>query len=134
MTLCRLCQQDRPLRDSHIIPRFVSKWLLDSTPTRGLRDLKTPNRRRQDVPTLPFLCAGCEQIFSPWEGKFAAGVFLPFHRNEAKACGYNEWGLKFASSVVWRVLTESALARARRTRSIVTPRPAGEWQCVRPSM
>ena len=107
MALCRLCQHERSLRDSHIIPRFVSKWLLESTPTHGLRDLKTPNRRRQDAPTLQFLCSDCEQVFSPWEGKFAAGLFLPLHRNEATTFGYNEWCLTFASPVVWRVLIES---------------------------
>jgi hypothetical protein len=107
MSFCRLCQQDRPLRDSHIIPRFVSKWLLDSSPTGGLRDLATPNRRRQDIPTLPLLCADCEQIFSRWESTFAARLFFPLHRNEANSITYDSWGLKFASSIVWRVLTES---------------------------
>lgn len=107
MTLCRLCQKELPLRDSHIMPRFVSKWLRESSPTRGLRDLATPNRRRQDGPTVRFLCSDCEQVFSPWESRFAAQVFLPLHRNEGNAFAYDEWGLKFASSVVWRVLTES---------------------------
>lgn len=107
MDFCRLCQQDRPLRDSHIIPRFVSKWLLETSPTRGLRDLTTPNRRRQDAPTMPFLCSNCEQVFSPWEGKFAELLFLPLHRNESDSFTYGTWGLKFASSVMWRVLVES---------------------------
>lgn len=107
MSFCRLCQQDRPLRDSHIIPRFVSKWLLDSSPTGGLRDLVTPNRRRQDIPTVPLLCSDCEQIFSRWESTFAARFFLPLHRNEASSITYDSWGLKFASSIVWRVLTQS---------------------------
>lgn len=107
MTLCRLCQHERPLRDSHIIPRFVSKWLLESSPSHGLRDLETPNRRRQDAPTVPFLCSDCEQIFSLWESKFAARIFLPLHLNEGNTFEHEDWGLKFASSIVWRVLTES---------------------------
>ncbi len=107
MSFCRLCHQDRPLRDSHIIPRFVSKWLLESSPTRGLRDLATPNRRRQDTPTVPFLCSDCEEVFSRWESIFAARLFLPLHRNEGNSFTYDLWGLKFASSIVWRVLTES---------------------------
>ena len=107
MVLCRLCQQDRPLQNSHIIPRFVSKWLLKSSPTRGLRDLHTPNRRREDTPTVPFLCSDCEGIFSPWESRFAAEIFLPLHLNQKNFFHYGSWGLKFAASVVWRVLTES---------------------------
>lgn len=107
MKLCRLCQQGRSLQDSHIIPRFVSKWLLESSPTGGLRDLATPNRRRQDTPTVPFLCSDCEQVFARWEGTFAARIFLPLHRNDGNSFAYDSWGLKFASSVVWRVLTES---------------------------
>ena len=107
MAVCRLCKQERTLRDSHIIPHFVSKWLLESSPTRGLRDLATPNRRRQDSITMPFLCADCEQVLSPWEGKFATEIFLPLHRNNVRVFEYDSWGLKFASSVVWRVLVES---------------------------
>lgn len=107
MNFCRLCQLDRPLQDSHIIPRFVAKWLVESSPTGGLRDLATPNRRRQHAPTLPFLCSDCEQIFSQWESRFSARVFLPLHRNDGKSFAYDSWGLKFASSIVWRVLTES---------------------------
>lgn len=107
MSFCRLCQQDRPLRDSHIIPRFVSKWLLESSPTGGLRDLATPNLRRQDTPTKPFLCSDCEQVFSRWESTYAARLFLPLHQNKADSFAYDSWGLKFASSIVWRVLTDS---------------------------
>ncbi len=120
MDFCRLCQQDRPLRDSHIIPRFVSRWLLETSPTRGLRDLTTPNRRRQDAPTMPFLCWDCEQVFSPWEGKFAELLFLPLHRNESDSFTYGTWGLKFASSVMWRVLVESL----ERGRGRLTPEQA----------
>lgn len=67
----------------------------------------TPNLRRQDILTAPFLCSACEQVFSPWEGNFATQVFLPLHRNAASTFVYKSWGLKFAVSVVWRVLTQS---------------------------
>jgi hypothetical protein len=107
MNLCRLCHQSDSLQDSHIVPRFVSKWLLESSPTRGLRDLATPNRRRQDLPTLPFLCSKCEQLLSRWESEFAAKLFLPLHRHEATPFRYGPWGMKFAASVVWRVLSQS---------------------------
>jgi hypothetical protein len=107
MNLCRLCHQNDSLQDSHIVPRFVSKWLLESSPTRGLRDLATPNRRRQDLPTLPFLCSECEQLLSRWESEFAAKLFLPLHRNEGTTFRYGSWGMKFAASVVWRVLSQS---------------------------
>ena len=56
---------------------------------------------------MPFLCSDCEQVFSPWEGKFAELLFLPLHRNESDSFTYGTWGLKFASSVIWRVLVES---------------------------
>ena len=107
MERCRLCQQDRPLQNSHIIPRFVSKWLLQSSPTHGLRDLSTPNRRREDTPTVRFLCSDCEGIFSPWESIFTAEIFRPLHLNDKNSFRYGSWGLKFAASVVWRVLAES---------------------------
>ena len=107
MNKCRLCSTEAALQASHIIPQFAFRWLVRSSPTHGLRGLKVPNRRLQDGPTREFLCLSCEQMFAKWEGKFAARIFLPLHLNECRSFAYEAWGLKFAASVVWRVLAES---------------------------
>lgn len=104
--VCELCQQPADLQLSHIIPRFVWKWLKDSSPG-ALRASPNPNRRIQDGPKLALLCAACEQRFSAWERPFAEQVFLPLHerRQNPQTITYGDWALKFAVSVSWRSLT-----------------------------
>ena len=64
---CALCGQQKDLRKSHIVPRFVGKWLKSTSATGFLRGVKNPELRLQDLPTLPLLCGDCEQIFSKLE-------------------------------------------------------------------
>ncbi len=101
---CHLCLRDRELLDSHIIPRFVFRWLRESSPTGYLRTSQTPNRRVQDGPTVKLLCSECESLFSGWEKQFAELVFFPLHNGSAGVFPYAQWALKFAVSVSWRVL------------------------------
>lgn len=106
ITACRFCEAARPLKQSHILPAFVLRWLKESTPG-AIRFGETPNRRVQDGVKADFLCEECEQQFSVWEKAFAERIFLPFHLREADqvAIEYGDWALKFAVSVSWRVLT-----------------------------
>jgi hypothetical protein len=104
MGQCRLCHREAELQESHILPRFVWKWLKDSSPTGHLRGSQTPNRRIQDGQKDYLLCWDCEQRFARWEREFASQVFLPLHQNTATEFKYGSWGLQFAASVVWRVL------------------------------
>src|SRR5687768_2312718 len=51
---CALCGFDRPLVDSHIVPKFVWRFMRQTSP--GLiRMASAPNQRRQDGYTLPLL-------------------------------------------------------------------------------
>jgi hypothetical protein len=55
------------------------------------------------------LCDGCEQTISGYEKPFAENVFVPLHllhRNEASPFRYDDWGLKFCVSVLWRLVAE----------------------------
>lgn len=103
--ICKLCQRASRLQQSHVIPKFVIRWLKDTSPThiRGLADI---NRRIQDGPTRPWLCEDCEQRLSAWEKPFAEQVFLPIHSasTEIVQPKYGPWALKFATSIAWRAL------------------------------
>jgi hypothetical protein len=101
---CHLCQRERRLVDSHMIPRFVFRWVRESSPTGYLRTSQTPNRRVQDGPTKKLLCEECETLFSQWEKEFAERIFLPIHQGAAQPLPYEEWALKFAASMSWRAL------------------------------
>ena len=61
---CGLCGNLAELRDSHIVPAFVARWIKDTSATGFLRGFHQPNRRVQDFPTKRLLCEGCEQRFS----------------------------------------------------------------------
>lgn len=103
MDECRLCGTTSELQSSHIIPRFVIKWMKKTGPTPFLRKAVDPNTRIQDYHE-ELLCKDCEQIFSEFEGKFAAHVFYPHVRGDSNEFEYGEWLYRFVLSVSWRLL------------------------------
>jgi hypothetical protein len=100
--VCKLCLQSKPLADSHIIPKFVGKWLKESSATGYLRAAENPNVRKQDLPTEKLLCYDCETLLSRWENTFAKEIFLPFREENKTKFNYDEWFMKFAVSLAWR--------------------------------
>ena len=100
---CRLCGETRELQNSHIIPRFVIRWMKKTGATPFLRKAVDPDTRIQDHHEK-LLCEDCEQIFSDWEGKFTARVFYPHVRSQKDEFEYDEWLYKFVLSVSWRLL------------------------------
>ena len=101
---CRLCGCETELQMSHVVPRFVWRWLRDSSPTGGLRDFHTPNRRIQDGWKAPLLCQECEQLLSSSEKPFAEHIFVPLHSNAEQTFCHGPWALRFAVSVLWRTI------------------------------
>ena len=103
--LCGLCCKAKRLHESHIVPKFVTKWLKESSGTGFLRSSETPNRRVQDGQKEQMLCSDCETLFNQWETPFATEIFHPLCSGKALQFKYKAWLLKFAVSVSWRVLT-----------------------------
>lgn len=101
---CALCGSDKGLYRSHIIPKFVIKWFIDTSPTGYLRRGENINIRQQDSQKEKLLCLKCENKFCQVEKIFAEKVFLPFHKNEIETIEYDEWLYKFVVSISWRVL------------------------------
>lgn len=111
LTACAFCGRPRPLRLSHIIPKFVFDWLKRTSATGVLRVGYEINRPVQDGFKTRLLCQDCEQDFSSnWETPAAREVFLPMVEQEAKHVRYGPWLARFAVSVSWRVLTVFRLA------------------------
>lgn len=101
---CVLCQASRELQVSHIIPRFVSNWLKESSASGFFRGAKNPNLRLQDTMKMPLLCSDCENRFSKFEKYFAEQIFSPYQNRETQEFSYDESLLKFIVSISWRVL------------------------------
>src|SRR5215218_5809961 len=79
LTSCAFCEQQKELQLSHVIPRFVIKWLRDTSATGHVRASHTPNLRVQDGWKARMLCWDCEQMFGTWEKAFAEEAFYPLH-------------------------------------------------------
>ncbi len=101
--ICELCHQDRELKKSHMIPRFVGKWLKANSETGYLSQSIRLNRRLQDFPTERRLCGDCETRFSRWETHFTRKVFLPYLNEGIREFKYDDWLLRFAVSLLWRL-------------------------------
>lgn len=105
--LCRLCNIEGKLIESHIIPKFIFKWQKKSSATGHIRLSINPNKRVQDGIKTPFLCKKCEGLFNEWETKFATMAFHPLVEGKRKKILYDNWLLKFSVSLSWRVLVYS---------------------------
>lgn len=102
---CKLCGAIANLEQSHILPAFVFRWMKDTSATGYLRFGGKPNCRAQDGERRYWLCRGCETRLCQWETEFAAQVFHPLISDGGQRIPYQEWMLKFAVSVSWRVLS-----------------------------
>lgn len=73
---CQLCNENKPLRESHIFPEWLYKPLYDDAHRFFVLSTDT-NKRRGTRPKGIYeklLCDECEQKFSKWEG-YARDVF-----------------------------------------------------------
>ncbi len=101
--MCKLCGARAPLQQSHIIPKFIGKWIKETSPTPYFRFGMDMERRHQDLLKIELLCHNCEERFSALETKFANEIFHPSVAGNT-TFRYHNWFVKFASSLAWRTL------------------------------
>ena len=115
---CRLCRQERELRESHLFPKFVFDWMRGDS-GQYLRGGKNPNLRLQDGFKERLLCEECEGRLNPSETWFSSVIFRPFMDSFELEFDYGPELFRFLISVHWRILTtflekhENAVARFR---------------------
>lgn len=102
---CKLCGKEADLRLSHLVPKFIGKWLKDTSATGFLRDSRNINRRSQDILKEKWLCHDCEQLFSGWEKPFSEKIFKPYMDDSGARHNYDGWMAKFCASMSWRSLS-----------------------------
>ena len=98
---CNLCGNERELQNSHVIPKFVYKWM-GKTGGKFFRTPSNPNIRQQDGIKQRLLCHECEQLFSINEKWFSENVFYPYLNNNHNVIQYNQELARFIISVLWR--------------------------------
>lgn len=105
--ICRLCGAQKELAGSHIIPKMFFKYIKEESKTGGLRLVSEPNKRLQDGLKLPFLCSGCESLFSRYELHFSKDFFKNTKNSSCQVEYYNtnDDDLRyFILSISWRCL------------------------------
>lgn len=100
---CALCGQNRELQLSHIVPHFVGRKLISTSPG-SIRSSSEPNRTLQDISKEYMLCADCEELFSAKETWFASHIFNPYIDKKEKLFSYNDKLTYFIISLSWRTL------------------------------
>jgi hypothetical protein len=102
---CKLCGLLGELKESHFIPKFVGKWLKNTSITGYIREKNNLRKRAQDIAKDYWLCDSCEEMLSNWETKFANTIFYPFLNEGKTVASYSEWMSRFCASMSWRTLT-----------------------------
>lgn len=98
-----MCGREAELLNSHIIPRFVIRWIKETSATGFLRGAEDPDTRIQDYHE-ELLCEDCEMVFSDFEREFASNIFYPYINKNTATFEYGEWLQKFVMSVSWRLI------------------------------
>lgn len=100
---CALCEREKELRESHVLPAFLFRWLKKRSITGHIRKSDEIDLRVQDGTKKPWLCDECENAFGRNEKHFASKLFHPWSTGSHEI-EYHEWLLRFCTSVSWRVL------------------------------
>src|SRR5688500_4777886 len=95
MNLCKLCGLNPSIKNSHVIPSFITKWIKMTSATGYLRNVLKPNLRKQDGTKLELFCINCEGQLAKLEDTFASTIFKPFQSTNKKSFKYEEWLNKF---------------------------------------
>jgi hypothetical protein len=103
MGKCALCGEDKELQLSHIIPKFIGKYL-KNTSIGNIRSHENPNRIAQDIEKHYMLCHDCEELFSASERYFANTIFYPYKKDKKDKFGYDKRLFYFLTSLSWRSL------------------------------
>lgn len=100
---CKLCGEEKTLKESHVIPKFVFRWL-KQTGGKYIRKADNPNKRVEDGVKEYLFCHECEQLFSKLEDKFARDLFYPYSNEQVCKLKYDSDLIRFSISVLYRIL------------------------------
>lgn len=115
---CALCKSNqKPLSDSHLIPKAVYDWIKATSNTDFLRSTDDVNQRLQDGEHTPFLCPNCECYLSKKENDFISNLFkkIANYRQQAQKITVNQDMLIAILSIFWRVLSNHTQTENDRT-------------------
>lgn len=86
---CALCGLEKELQISHIVPKFVGKYLKEIS-IGNIRSEENPNKTIQDIEKRELLCHDCEELFSASERSYANTIFYPYLREKKDEFTYDK--------------------------------------------
>ena len=106
ISLCKLCGKNNDLKVSHVLPRFLGKYLKNTSATGYLTavDENGNPSRSQDLYKRRLFCGQCESVLNEAETFFAKKVFYPFKKDKLQSIPVDDRLGRFAISVSLRVL------------------------------
>ena len=115
---CKLCGEESELLISHIIPKFVFRWMRE-TGGKYFRAPINPNVRKQDGFKQKLLCKKCEANLSISEKWFSENVFKPYLETHNNVVKYTPDMSRFIISVLCRILltSEDIVSKEKSTLS-----------------
>ena len=102
-----MCKKKESIKNSHIMPDFITRWLRDTSVTQRMRSSLIPNKRIQDTSKVSLLCKECEGLFGKFETYFSEIIFKPVIDSDTPVLNYDARLLKFGVSLVWCYLVVS---------------------------
>ena len=106
-SICRLCRsQPVVLKESHIVPKFIGKYLKNTSATGFLTAVSTAGetKRAQDLYKTYLLCGDCEQRIEKYETFVFQNIFQPYKTSGLTSVPTDERISQFAVSVSLRAL------------------------------
>lgn len=103
MKHCKLCNNKSELQESHIIPKFVFKWM-KTTGSGRFRQLKVFDKPLQDGIKDFLLCDTCEKKLGKKEKWFKENFFETYLEYPNSKFKCNDELIFFTISILWRVL------------------------------
>jgi hypothetical protein len=107
ISICHLCGQKKDICNSHILPKFIEKYLKETSATGYIRTLSNPNQRQQKFQTEKLFCKDCEDVFSREEKAFCEQMFLPHLKKPQQEYEYDEWLSRFVISLGYKRIVSS---------------------------
>jgi hypothetical protein len=108
---CRLCLQSAALRISHVVPKFVGRWLKRDLGGATFLSMADGRTSRQDLIKAPLLCGTCEGRLQDAERYFRENVFAPFFEDGRLEFERHPLLTRFVASLSWRVTLIAEPAR-----------------------
>jgi len=102
MKKCALCNEEKELQLSHIVPNFAGKYL-KKTAFSNIRSCEN-GKVVQDIEKHYMLCHECEELFSDSERWFSNNIFYPWFENGMDSFDYSNKLFYFLTSLSWRSL------------------------------